>query len=234
MTKQAVFPYAIVPSGVALLPDLTGLRGAAVLSVAAGDLTALASDLTPFEPGRDDLLAHHRVVEAACDAGPALPVRFGTRFPDARALAGSLQARHVSLAAALQRIGRRREIAISLEWLDAPALRPESTRDGEEGPGRRFLEQRAVLIALEDRRRARAEALAQPVVDALAAAGVDRADAKLRIVPAARVALSCAVLTDAAQAGDAMRRVREAAAGWVDVRLHLAGPWPPYSFSESG
>ena len=234
MTQPEIFPYAIVPLGAVPMTELTGLRGTAVVSVPAGDLAALASELAPFQPGRDDLLAHHRVVEAACAAGPALPVRFGTRFRDAHALALSLQSRHDSLATTLRRVGQRRELAISLEWLEPSLSTPAPRGDRKTGPGRRFLEQRAVQIALEERLRERAEVLSGALLGALASAGVEPEDAKHRIVPAARLALSCSVLTDAAQAGDVMRRVREASAGWVDVRLHLAGPWPPYSFSESG
>jgi hypothetical protein len=164
-------------------------------------------------------------------------VRFGTAFPDRPALVRALTERGAALLATLERVGRQREVAVTLEWRDAAGTTPRHIESADpaagSGPGRRFLEQRAAYWAREERRRACAEQLAQALSHALYLAGVAEADVKHRIVPGPRVALSCAVLTDAAQAAEVMRRVREAAGAWEDVRLHLAGPWPPYSFSDA-
>ena len=225
--------YAIVPQAAAPPATLRGVRGAAVSLERCGDLALWVSHLAPFEADRSDLLAHHAVVEAACAAGPALPVRFGTSFVDGAALAQALAPRVGALREALQRVGRKREIAITLEWrtpetkTDPLARLPEHA-----GPGRRFMARRAAHWSALESRRARATELEQRLRALLQEEGVERSAVKGRIVPAPRVALSCSVLIEPGRAADIVRRVRETAAEWADVALHLAGPWPPYTFVD--
>ena len=232
--SERCFAYAIVPVPAAPLPpEVTGLRGATVGFAPSDGVGAWASCLAPFEATREDLLAHHRVVEAVCDLGPALPVRFGTSFPDEAALARALAPKADALRAALDAVGRKREFAITLAWREPPegeAERPAAPPAA--GPGRRYLVARAAHWAARESRRARATELERELSEVLGAAGVEPAAVKSRIVPAPRVALSCAVLIEPARSADAMRRVREGAAGWADVAVHLAGPWPAYSFTD--
>ena len=227
-----LFAYAIVPAGVAAPADLRGMRGAPVDVVTSGDLGVWVTALAPFEAAREDLLTHHRVVEYACAAGPALPVRFGTVFGERDALESALRRRAPALSATLARVGMQRELALTLEWC-APTDVPSPDPAPHAGPGRRFLVERAWRLGAAERRRTRAEKLSNLLHAALAEVGAVNDAVKVRIVPSARIALSCAVLTDPSRAGELARRVRDVADGWDDVRLHLAGPWPPYSFSDT-
>ncbi|HEU5316865.1 MAG TPA: GvpL/GvpF family gas vesicle protein, partial [Chloroflexota bacterium] len=240
-TGERIIPYAIVAAALAPPAGVTGLRGAQVELVAAKNLGAWVSSLPSFEARPEDLLTHHRVVERAGTAGAALPVRFGTSLHDRAALRDVLVRREPSLTAALARVGRRRELAVTLEWRthpdtptseDAPDRAPQAdTSSG--GPGRRFLAERARHWAAAEARRARASHLSKLLHETLGAAGAVDDDIRARIVPAPRIALSCAILTDPSRAEEFMRRVRELADTWDDVRVHLAGPWPPYSFSDT-
>jgi hypothetical protein len=235
MTDERIFPYAVVDASLAPPADLDGLRGAPIEVIVDGALGAWASTLVSFEARRDDVLVHHQIVERASDRGRALPVRFGISFASREALADALRRRQSSLLVALTRVGRRRELAVSLEWRTPPA--PKEAEPAHTpaplGPGHRFLAQRARHWAGAEARRTRAEQLSAELRHALAAGGVVDSDVKERIVPAPRVALSCSVLADPSRAEELSKRVREVADGWDDVRLHLAGPWPPYSFSDT-
>ena len=229
--------YAIVPPDACSPPAVTrGIRDSTIALEHLGALGVWLSHVAPFGASPADLLAHHRVVEAVCDAGPALPVRFGTSFPDGGALERALAPRTEALLASLGRVGCKREVALTLAWSDdgaesqsaplSPSVPPAV------GPGRRFMAERAAHWSALEARRARATDLETELRQTLSRAGLDAPDVKLRIVPSPRVALSCAVLIEPAESGDVVRRVRERSAGWADVRLHTAGPWPPYSFSD--
>ena len=60
-----------------------GLRGQLLEQVVAADL-GLWATRWEGEPtlSRDDAFAHHDLIAVLCDAGPCLPVRFGTWLPD--------------------------------------------------------------------------------------------------------------------------------------------------------
>ena len=225
--------YAIVPVSAVPPPGLAGLRGAAVTLDRCADLGVWLSHVAPFEADRSDLLTHHAVVEAAGALGPALPVRFGTSFPDGAALALALAPKAEALRSALESVGNKREIAITLEWRES-ATEPAAAAPlpSEPGPGRRFMIERAARWATLESRRARATELERRLRQALESAGLERSAVKGRIVPAPRVALSCAVLIEPERAAEIVRRVRETGADWADVTLHLAGPWPPYTFVD--
>ena len=230
-----VHPYAIVPGGAASLPpELRGIRGAPVSLLPAGPIGAWISRVAPIQARAEDLRAHHAVVEAACQSGPALPVRFGSTATDEAALVESLAPRAEALLQALGRIGSKRELAVTLTWREPLPGRhvPAELEAAGAGPGRRFMLERAQRWSAVESRRERATDLDAQLAEALRSAGLDRASVKCRIVPAPRVALSCAVLIEPAQVEDVMRCLRDRSAEWSDVQLHLAGPWPPYSFSD--
>ena len=231
-----IHPYAIVRADAPPLPpEIKGIRGSPVRLLPAGSIGAWISRLDPFEARAEDLRAHHQVVEAVSRVSPALPVRFGRPAHDEATLITALTSRAEGLLASLERVGTKREIAVTLVWCEpltdaAPGDPPDP--DPDTGPGRRFMVQRARRWTALERRRARATEIEAQLADTLLDAGIHQSSVNSRIVPSTRVALSCAVLIEPAQAEDVMRCVRDRAAGWSDVQLHLAGPWPAYSFSD--
>lgn len=222
-----------------------GLRGRPLEQIAAGELALWATvwDGAPTLT-RDDAFAHHDLVGVLCDAGPCLPVRFGTWLEDEDSARRSVEAQQDRFATAVDRLGERREIAITLLWPEAAsppgrghAVAPFVVRPGPAEPapaepqskGRAFLERQRAVHAVTDERRKAAEALAARLGSELA---VDQADVRHESCPSAEVALSMSLLAGR-DAADALKARAVAAVGAIEgVRGVVSGPWPPYSFTE--
>lgn len=224
---MTVLLHAIAGGGLADPPP--GLRGAALEFVAAGALGVWASAVEGDAATRDDALDHHRIVEALCARQPCLPIRFGTRAADAGAARVLVAGREDELARALERVGRRRELAVTLLWLDV-AAQPGRGHAIAAPPGRAFLERKRIAYEADERRRADAEALARTLEGALAA---DQADVRHAFCPSPEVALSTAILAPAGEAEAMKERVVRVASGLGGVRAVVSGPWPPYTFASA-
>jgi hypothetical protein len=75
---MALHVYGVVSAAAPLPGVLRGRREAPVRLVAHGDLAAVVSEVdADARVGRDDLLAHARVLESLVEASTVLPVRFG-------------------------------------------------------------------------------------------------------------------------------------------------------------
>jgi hypothetical protein len=205
-----------------------GIRGRPLEQIAAGEL-GLWATLWDGEPtlSRDDAFAHHDLVAVLCDAGPCLPVRFGTWLADAEAARRSLEAEQDRFAAAVDRLADRREIAITLLWLDAAVT--EGRGHAVAPSGRAFLERQRAMHAVTDERRRAGDAFAARLAADLA---IDQADVRHESCPSAEVALSMSVLAARAEADALKVRATVAAAAIDGVRAVVSGPWPPYSFTE--
>lgn len=213
-----------------------GLRGRPLEQIASGEL-GLWATRWDGEPtlSRDDAFAHHDLVAVLCDAGPCLPVRFGTWLNDEDAARRSLEAEQDRFTAAVDRLGDCREVAVTLLWLDAPFMRPgpaspaPADPQSQDGPGRSFLKRQRAAHAVTDERRREADSLASRLLTELA---VDQADVRHESCPSAEVALSMSLLAPKGEA-DALKALAVAAVGAIDgVRGVVSGPWPPYSFTE--
>jgi len=114
-----------------------GLRGRPLDQISAGEL-GLWATRWDGEPTltRDDAFAHHDLVGVLCDAGACLPVRFGTWLADEDSARRSLEAQQERFETAVDRLGDRREVAITLLWTEAPSLEWGSAGAGKAGPGR--------------------------------------------------------------------------------------------------
>jgi hypothetical protein len=209
-----------------------GIGGRALRWVPADRLGAWATlwEGERTELGRDELFAHHRLVETLA---PGLPVRFGTWAADEAALAALLRSREAALLGALARVEGRRELAVTALWREpseaaaAPASEDVVPAEEAGGPGRRFLEERRARWRARDWRGARARALAERLTAAL---GLPPEAARHRHCPSAAVALSSAFLVPAEGAAALGERLRGLGGGFPEVRLLVHGPWPPYSF----
>jgi Gas vesicle synthesis protein GvpL/GvpF len=205
-----------------------GLGGRPLEQIAAGEL-GLWATRWEGDPtlSRDDAFAHHDLVAVLCEAGPCLPVRFGTWLADEDAARRSLEADQARFTAAVDRLADRREVAITLLWRDAPS--PEGRGHAVAPSGRAFLERQRAAHALTDERRQTAEALARRLRLDLA---IDQADVRHESCPSAEVALSMSLLALKDEA-DALKARATQAVGTLDgVRGVVSGPWPPYSFTE--
>ena len=205
-----------------------GLRGRPLEQIAAGEL-GLWATLWDGEPtlSRDDAFAHHDLVAVLCDAGPCLPVRFGTWLNDEDAARRSLQAEQDRFTAAVDRLGDRREVAITLLWRDAPSL--EGRGHAVAPSGRAFLERQRAAHAVTDDRRREADSLAGRLRSELA---VEQGDVRHESCPSAEVALSMSLLARKGEADALKARATAAVGAILGVRGVVSGPWPPYSFTE--
>lgn len=205
-----------------------GIGGRPLEQVAAGEL-GLWATLWDGEPTltRDDAFAHHDLVAVLCDAGPCLPVRFGTWLANEDAARRSLEADQDRFSAAVDRLADRREVAITLLWPEAPS--PEGRGHAVAPSGRAFLEGQRAMHAVTDERRKIADAFAVRLAADLA---VDQADVRHESCPSAEVALSMSLLAEKDEAGALKARAMAAAGAIEGVRAVVSGPWPPYSFTE--
>jgi hypothetical protein len=207
---------------------VTGLRGSPLRWIGTGELGVWVTEWSG-EPTltRDDAFAHHDLVAVLCDAGPCLPVRFGTWLATEEAAQRSLDDGEARFAAAVDRLGDRQEIAVTLLWREAPsqAGRGEAVASS----GKAFLDRKRALHAATDDRRRTAEDLATALRSALP---TDQADVRHETCPSAEVALSMSLLARKDEAGALKARATAVVAVLDGVRGVVSGPWPPYSFTE--
>lgn len=205
--------------------------------IGAGALGAWATRTPDESATRDDALEHHRRILDICATQACLPVRFGTRLPDAAAVRTLLERRGDELLRTLDRVGRRQELAVTLLWRgdQAEALFPPTPEavlppipTPHEHPGRNFLERKQRGYAVADERRATAGLLAARLEAELA---TDQTDVRHAICPSAEVALSTAVLAPAGGAGALKERALRVVSELQGVRGVVSGPWPPYTFA---
>ena len=211
-----------------------GLRGLALRWIGGDELGVWVTEWSGAPAlTRDDAFAHHDLVAALCAAGPCLPVRFGTWLGTEDAARQSLEDGEARFAAAVDRIGDRQEVAVTLLWREAPATvspAPAAPAEGQPGPpGRSFLDRKRAVHVVGDERRRTAEGLAARLAGELAA---DPADVRQETCPSAEVALSMSLLARRDEAGALKARATIAVAALAEVRGVVSGPWPPYSFTE--
>jgi hypothetical protein len=86
-TKPAKYVYGVIRAG-DQGPRARGIGKKQVRVVRADGIGALTSDVPPgdLEAGRDELLAHSRVLERALEQGTVLPMRFGVVMPSESAV----------------------------------------------------------------------------------------------------------------------------------------------------
>jgi Gas vesicle synthesis protein GvpL/GvpF len=205
-----------------------GLRGQALARVEAAGLVGWATRCREPDPkfGRADLLEHHQIISRLHEQVDAcLPARFPTWYVDEAALRGEIVARRGELEAALDAVRGRCELAVTVLWTaPAEALTPTESPT----PGTRYLRERQQAFAGSDQRRARAKELADEIEQL---AGTDLVAVRRQVCPSAAVAVSSALLAPRARANALIARLPRARDG---VRILVNGPWPPYTFADTG
>jgi hypothetical protein len=95
MAASAQYVYGIVPAS-KRAPRGMGVARRRLRTVETSDVAAIVSDVPGGElrAGRDDLLAHARVLERALEDGVVLPMRFGIVLPDSDSVRDELLDEH--------------------------------------------------------------------------------------------------------------------------------------------
>src|SRR5690242_8412214 len=112
-TKTAKYVYGVIRPTRKAPPRVRGIGRKQVRIVRADGLGALTSDVPAgdLQAGKDELLAHSRVLERAIEHGTVLPMRFGVVMPSESAVRERLLDPHrAELEAQLEEMDGKVEI----------------------------------------------------------------------------------------------------------------------------
>lgn len=243
--------YCIVPAGVTPPPGLEGVGGATVRPLPAGDVCCWASRLeTVPTPGPALARTHNAVIMAAMDRDVTpVPIRFGQSFADEDALVAAVARRSTEWQAQLRRFAGHAEFGVRISpTADATSVSAGGHADAADATaadaadsdaardvhspmrsGRAFMEGLARRKAQQDRHRHSLDLAATRIAERL---GPLVAAARLEhdSVPGRGASLAHMVAWNDVDAYHAV--MAELGEELSAYRLHVAGPWPPWSFVE--
>jgi hypothetical protein len=234
--------YGIVEAS-AKPPAGRGIANAALHVIAGDGAAALVSDVPAGEVrlGREEMLTHARVVEAAMANGTVLPMRFGVVMTDADEIRERLLDDHAAdLNAQLGEFDGKVEIRIRAVYEESALLREVVREDPQIAALRRSMAGRSedatyyARIELGERVAAGVERKREhdgaAIVNALApvALAVDEGKAAHE-----RVALNASFLVERARVKEFDKILDEVAAlNAGRIRFKYTGPLPPHSFVQ--
>jgi hypothetical protein len=237
------YVYGVVRAGGSAVPAVAGIAGKPLELVAEGKVAALASPAPAayLEAGKEELLTHSRVLEAAMEEATVLPMRFGVVVPDARTLRERLLGpHHEELTAQLAAMDGKVEISVKGIYDEAIVLREivagereiSTLRDSIQGKPEdaTYFERLRLGELVSAAFAARREQDAATIVERLRpyAGAVEVADQVHE-----RMAVNASFLVDRDALGRFNRAVDEAAeAQGGRIRFKYVGPLPPHSFVE--
>jgi hypothetical protein len=133
-SKSAKYVYGVIRADGKWKPRARGIGKKQVRIVDADGLGALTSDIPPgdLEAGREELLAHARVLERVIEQGTVLPMQFGVVMPDESAVREQLLDPHrLELEAQLEEMEGKFEVNLKAMY-DEPALLTEVINEDPE------------------------------------------------------------------------------------------------------
>lgn len=255
MTEEPpIWLYAVTEArAVTLAPgELAGVSGASVRMIEADGLAAAASEVplaefgeVPLRAHLEDLAwleatatAHHGVVDALSRSGPVVPMRLATMYSSEENVRGMLGERGSDLRAVLRRTTGCQEWGVKVYHDDDGSPAGRSPAGSGSASGAEYLRRRREELHARDHGRRAAAASAERVHAALcqlaeAARLYPPQAPELTGTRAAMIMNAAYLVTESAGTGF-RAAVERLAGGHPAVRLHLTGPWPPYSFAAGG
>jgi Gas vesicle synthesis protein GvpL/GvpF len=256
---RAVWVYAIAQRvAVERLGQLAGVGWGPLRTVAAAGLTAVAEDVDRAEFGEEALRrhledlawleaaarAHHRVIDAVAQQGPVVPMRLATVYSSDARVAAMLTERSTDLRGAMGRISGRKEWGVKA-WAARQPVSGGATSDSRTGSARpgtgagaAYLQRRRdQLSASKNARRealASAEAVHAALVRHAVATRLHQPQAPQLAGSQALMILNASYLVDDAHGENFAAAIAALAEQHRRVRLELTGPWPAYSFADTG
>ena len=225
---MTLFVYALTtPSGSRL--SVRGMTGEAVRVIREDAVAALAGQLPqPPRPTADNLRRYDAVIRRLAARFPSLlPARFPTSFDDPDELSFVLRSRQASLRRALAHVRGRAQMTIRIVGAGGASTAGEAGRAGRKGgagraggSGSAYLLARAAAAADE-----RVVEGFEPIRDA-----VRRWVRDERVERRAGVASVYHLIPRGS--AESYRRAAVRAAGNVNVRSVISGPWPAYAFAD--
>lgn len=211
--------YAITDHPGPPLPDLDSLE-----LVPHDGLAAVCAPAPEGEVTTEMLWDHERVVERLMDDRDLLPVRYGTRVPDAEAAARALEDNHDRLVESLEFVRGAVEVSVRVLGDGQPSATPDSPArpDSPATPatGLAYMRARANDLAAEDDVR---RAIHEPLAALARAESLRSAGLPGELMHAAYLVSQDRVPSLAAT----VEELQRAHPRW---QITCTGPWPPYSF----
>lgn len=205
--------YAITDHPGPPLPDLASLE-----LVPHGDLAAVCAPAPEGEITTEMLWEHERVVERLMDDRDLLPVRYGTRVPDAEAAAQALQANHDELVESLEFVRGAVEVSVRVLGDGQPSAMPEAPATPATGVA--YMQAKAEKLAAEDDVR---QAIHEPLAALARAESIRPAGLPGELMHAAYLVSQDQLPSLTAT----VEELQRAHPGW---QITCTGPWPAYSF----
>jgi hypothetical protein len=238
---QGTYVYGIVRAGAALGALEHGDDGLPqVRLVEAGDIAALVSD-SPERATRDSVLGHGRVLEAALEGSPVVPLRYGLVVTDEDAVRSEiLEAHHDELAQLLERFDGRVQMTLKVYYREDAVVasilaeEPELARlrDAVQGkPEDASYKERVRLgellnKAIEKRRTNDGKEILERLRPLAEAVGLEPAEDELMVA-------HVVFLLRRDQVGELDLTLEEVAQERAELmRFRLIGPMPAYHFIE--
>jgi hypothetical protein len=241
--KTANYVYGVVRARSKSSAKLKGINGKPLRLVTSGGLGALTSEVPdgPLEAGREELLAHSRVLEHAISRGVVLPMRFGVVMAtDSSVRQDLLEAHGEELERQLDEMDGKVEVNIKGLYEEQSVLREVLEQNPEVAELRGSLQGKPEDATYYERIRLGelvAELLSekrmvdqQRVVDRLSqhALAVDEGEPMHE-----RMAVNASFLVDRAQLAEFDRVVDELGSEEAQrIRFRYTGPLPAHSFVE--
>lgn len=235
------YVYGIVRAGASLEPIAAVEDGLPEVRLVEGrDLAALVSD-SPERATRDLVIGHGRVLEAALESSPVVPLRFGMVLTDEDAVRDEiLDAHHDELAQLLERLENRAQLVLKVYYHEEPVMADIISSDSKLAElvdaikGRSEDETRNERIKLGERINAvleqRKKRDGQEILDALK----PLAEAVTREPPEDELMLAHTVFLVQRDRLEEFERTLEDIAGERTdfMRFRLLGPMPAYNFID--
>lgn len=239
--SRGTYVYGIVRAGASLDALERGDDGLPqVRLVEAGDLAALVSD-SPERATRDSVLGHGRVLEAALEGSPVVPLRYGLVLTGEEAVRSEiLEAHHDELAQLLERFDGRvqmtlkvyyREDAVVAEILAAEpelARLRDAVQDKPEDASYKERVRLGELLnkAIEKRRADDGKEILERLRGLAEAVGLEPPEDELMVA-------HVVFLLKRDQVGELDLTLEEIAQEQAELmRFRLIGPMPAYNFIE--
>lgn len=246
MTAGPLYAYAVMPTRTAAPPaGVRALEDSALEVLAVGDVAVLVGAVAASEIRRTrrNMKAHLQVLEAAMEAGPLLPMRFGVVANDAEAVRAAVAPRADELRALLEthtgvaefgvRVRFPREAALAALVAARPDLAQRRAAILARGPSLQAHQAmmelgRQVAEALDERRKTAERALLaklKPLAHAHVVGKPEDDVEALRaefLLPLADRETFEAAVAEAAAASDF--------AGAAEPTILIVGPAPAYNF----
>ena len=242
MEKEGKYIYCIIATKQERNFGPIGLVGEDVLTLGYNDLSMVVSShpLTKVVVGRENMLAHQKVVEAVMqEFDSVLPARFGSIAASADEIRNLLDRRCVEFKTALRDMDHKVELGVKGQWLDMDAVFKGITDENKEI--RRLKEKlqndlsgrniqakievgRMVAKALANKK----EQEAEKIVDALRRTA---SDCKLNKTFGDEMFINAAFLVDKGREKEFDNIMDDLNQAYKDgVKFAYAGPLPPYNF----